>query len=82
MKQVPNRLSLVVIILLAKHCCSRDPVFRKIVGGMYGTSEEFPFNVLIVVYIDSNSRNCGGSLINDQWAITAALSKLWWNLQN
>jgi secreted trypsin-like serine protease len=46
---------------------------NKIVGGEETVPNEFPWQALIVVEIANNEdKICGGSLINDQWILTAA----------
>ncbi|EFX82246.1 hypothetical protein DAPPUDRAFT_49162 [Daphnia pulex] len=47
---------------------------NKIVGGEETAPNEFPWQALIVVEIVNNNEDkmCGGSLINDQWILTAA----------
>lgn len=46
---------------------------NKIVGGEETAPNEFPWQALLVVKIvDNEDKICGGSLINDQWILTAA----------
>lgn len=44
----------------------------RIIGGKYARSGDFPYMVLIEFDIsDTIVRHCGGSIISDQWILTA-----------
>jgi len=48
---------------------------KRIVGGQVSRSHEWPWLVSIQVtskYNANSIHNCGGSLINDQWILTAS----------
>lgn len=53
----------------------KDP---KIVNGTDATIEEFPFIVSVQwIYNDTTSKhNCGGSILNEFWVLTAAHCKV------
>ncbi|GLD75258.1 chymotrypsinogen A-like protein [Lates japonicus] len=58
----------VVIILLSKEC-GKAPRNTRIVGGQDTSPGSWPWQVIL---IKDNGDLCGGSLINDQWVLTAA----------
>lgn len=45
----------------------------RILGGLEAEPGQFPWQVLLVIqYYEWGILGCGGSLISDQWVITAA----------
>ncbi len=53
--------------------CGISPLTGKVVGGTIARPGEFPFMVLIGYMIDERIRyDCGGSLINRHYVLTAA----------
>ncbi|XP_060922596.1 serine protease 27-like [Limanda limanda] len=49
--------------------CGRAPVNTRIVGGQTAAPGDWPWQVSLV---SGGEHDCGGSLINDQWVMTAA----------
>ncbi len=65
---------LVVALLLSGGQATAEeppPPQPAVIGGTPAAVGEFPFTVSIV-YADSNLFVCGGSLLSDQWVVTAA----------
>lgn len=53
-----------------KHCdCGLQPSVNKIVGGVYSVEGEWPWQASLQAH---GRHLCGGSLISDQWVVTAA----------
>ncbi|XP_076254609.1 brachyurin-like isoform X1 [Rhynchophorus ferrugineus] len=47
-------------------------VITRIIGGDVATAHQFPYQVALFVYANMQLYFCGGSLINNQWVLTAA----------
>ncbi|XP_026230386.1 transmembrane protease serine 9-like isoform X2 [Anabas testudineus] len=64
-----------LLILLTQEChsqlsvCGQPPLNTKIVGGQVASPGSWPWQVSLQI---SGSHFCGGSLINNQWVMTAA----------
>ncbi|KAF3699726.1 Prostasin [Channa argus] len=56
-------------MLTSDELCGQAPLNTKIVGGQVASSGSWPWQVSLQT---SGSHFCGGSLINDQWVLTAA----------
>ncbi|KAK2893390.1 hypothetical protein Q8A73_015874 [Channa argus] len=54
---------------LANKLCGQAPLNTKIVGGQVASRGSWPWQVSLQI---SGTHFCGGSLINDQWVLTAA----------
>ncbi|XP_026108466.1 trypsin-like [Carassius auratus] len=50
--------------------CGRAPLNNKIVGGEDATAGSWPWQVSI--HVSGSSHNCGGTLINKDWVLSAA----------
>ncbi|XP_026108471.1 serine protease 27-like [Carassius auratus] len=50
--------------------CGRAPLNNKIVGGEDATAGSWPWQVSI--FLSGSSHNCGGTLINKDWVLSAA----------
>ncbi|XP_053271940.1 chymotrypsinogen A [Pleuronectes platessa] len=64
----------VTILLLCTGCrsaltCGQAPINTRIIGGQTATPGDWPWQVSLVLF---GTHRCGGSLINDQWVMTAA----------
>ncbi|CAB1456522.1 unnamed protein product [Pleuronectes platessa] len=64
----------VTILLLCTGCrsaltCGQAPINTRIIGGQTATPGDWPWQVSLVM---DGAHGCGGSLINDQWVMTAA----------
>ncbi|XP_054157406.1 trypsin alpha-3-like, partial [Oppia nitens] len=53
--------------------CSRIEIKPKIIGGNPADISQFPYQVLIEIYINNNKYfYCGGSIISPDWILTAS----------
>ncbi|XP_062240495.1 acrosin-like [Platichthys flesus] len=64
----------VTILLLCTGCrsaltCGQAPINTRIIGGQTATPGDWPWQVSLVSF---GRHRCGGSLINNQWVMTAA----------
>jgi secreted trypsin-like serine protease len=59
---------------LPKKCGIRNGTEKtRIIGGTYAKNDEFPWQVLLKGSSGWQTKwSCGGSLISDQWILTAA----------
>lgn len=57
-----------------KNECGFESLYRRILGGMEASLEDFPWYALLEYRRNNGSRvfNCGGSLINSRYVLTAA----------
>jgi len=59
----------------ANGCGVANPpsIDSRIVGGSVTVPNEFPWQAFLIAYLPSGGANyCGGSLISNQWVLTAA----------
>ena len=56
--------------LLLERSCGSKPTGTRIVGGAQAQKDSWPWQVLLAVA--GGSQFCGGSLIQEQWVLTAA----------
>ncbi|CAG9770113.1 unnamed protein product [Ceutorhynchus assimilis] len=47
-------------------------ISKRIIGGTEATAHEYPFQAALYVYVGGTIYFCGGSLINEEWILTAA----------
>uniref|UniRef100_A0A7N6AYB0 Peptidase S1 domain-containing protein n=1 Tax=Anabas testudineus TaxID=64144 RepID=A0A7N6AYB0_ANATE len=59
---------------LSVSLCGQPPLNNKIVGGQVASAGSWPWQVSLQI---SRRHFCGGSLINDQWVLTAAHCTTW-----
>ncbi|XP_062991786.1 plasma kallikrein-like isoform X2 [Elgaria multicarinata webbii] len=52
--------------------CVQEPRMTRIVGGINSSLGEWPWQVSLHVKLTSYSHLCGGTIISDQWIVTAA----------
>ncbi|CAG0913089.1 unnamed protein product [Notodromas monacha] len=66
-----NDIGIIKIPSLKDHYCGVKKGLR-IVGGLQAIEDEFPWMVYMMVKIKKDTFSCGGSLISDEWVLTAA----------
>ncbi|KAL1501978.1 hypothetical protein ABEB36_007196 [Hypothenemus hampei] len=47
-------------------------ISKRIIGGDVATAHEYPFQVALYIYVQNTLYFCGGTLIDQQWVLTAA----------
>ncbi|XP_058829460.1 collagenase-like [Topomyia yanbarensis] len=65
-------LTVVTVSLLAVvTALSAEPYSRRIVNGETAAEGQFPYQVLLKIQLPQGRALCGGSLLSDQWVLTA-----------
>ena len=65
-------LLLVNITIIEPRTLNRSEIVSYIIGGRYAKDGEVPWQVSLWRVINKDDFYCGGSILSDQWILTAA----------